>query len=128
MSYELIATIIFLGSIFGMGVILFRKIPVLAELALEITEEKEGIFSRLKDEIKNLFSLKSSSPKIFLQRILSKIRILALKTESKTSTLLERLRTKKRGGGKIENDNYWEELKKSANRGDKKSSAWPRRK
>jgi len=115
MSYELIATVIFLGSIFGMGVILFRKIPVLAKLTLEITEEKEGIFSRLKGEIKNLFSLKSSSPEIFLQRILSKIRILALKTENKTSTILERLRTRKMEEKENENDNYWEELKKSTN-------------
>ena len=115
MSYELIATVIFLGSIFGMGVILFRKIPVLAKLTLEITEEKEGIFSRLKGKIKNLFPLKSSSPEIFLQRILSKIRILALKTENKTSTILERLRTRKMEEKENENDNYWEELKKSTN-------------
>jgi len=121
MSYELIATVIFLGSIFGMGVILFRKIPVLAELTLEITEEKEGIFSRLKGKIKNLFPLKSSSPEIFLQRILSKIRILALKTENKTSTILERLRTRKMEEKENENDNYWEELKKSTNQKGRKS-------
>ena len=40
MSYELIATIILFGSLLGMVVILFRKIPVLVELP-EVSPRKK---------------------------------------------------------------------------------------
>ena len=61
MSYELIAIIILVGSLVGMAVIIFRKIPILAELS-EIPAArislKKGLF-KLKEKIKILNPFKS---------------------------------------------------------------------
>ena len=116
MSYELIATIILFGSLLGMVVILFRKIPVLVKLP-EVLPQKVAcpIFLKLKEKIKILNPFKSFSYEIFLQKILSKIRILSLKTDNKTFNWLQKLREKSKRKKIKENDNYWEELKKSTN-------------
>jgi len=113
---ELIATIILAISFLGILVILFRKIPVLVELP-EITKEaqKERFFLKLKDKIQNISFIKSFSAEIFLQKILSKIRILTLKTENKTASWLQKLRERAKRKKTKENDNYWRELKKSTN-------------
>lgn len=109
---ELVATItLFLGLI-GMGTILYRKIPILAELP-EIPGglNLKAKILRLKEKIKNLKYFESISFDILLQKILSKIRILSLKAEKKTSLWLQKLREK--SAKKKENDKYWEELKES---------------
>ncbi|PIV64895.1 MAG: hypothetical protein COS09_02445 [Candidatus Nealsonbacteria bacterium CG01_land_8_20_14_3_00_12] len=114
MSYEIIALIIFFGSLIGIGVIVFRKIPVLVELP-EILPQKEErkLFLKLKEKIKILNPLKSFSYEIFLQQILSKIRILSLKSENKIGGWLQKLRERTQKKKIEENDNYWEEIKKS---------------
>ena len=110
----LIVTIILFCSFVGMGVILFRKIPVLAELP-----EVPGGFSlkikilEIKEKIKNSKYFRLPSSEIFLQRVLSKIKILTLKIEKKTSFWLQRSRDKSKK--KKENDKYWQKLKKSIN-------------
>lgn len=114
MNYEAILIIVSLGSFLVVAAMFFRKAQVLAELS-EVREGrvKDGLLSRIKDRIKNSHRFQSFSFEIFLQKILSKIRILTLKTESKTSNLLQKLREnaqKKNGGG----ENYWEDLKNSA--------------
>jgi len=110
---ELIAIVILIGSIFGMGVILVRKIPILRTLPIERKLPRENLFSKLKNKIIILNPLKSFSTEIFLQKVLSKIRILTLKIESKTANWLAKLREKSKKKKKLENDNYWEEFKKS---------------
>lgn len=120
---ELIATIILVGSLLGMAVILFRKIPALAELP-EVSAERfnwKGTFLGLKEKLKILNPFKSFSSEIFLQKILSKIRILTLRTENKTANWLQKLREKALKKKNLENDNYWEELKKPTNEEDKDS-------
>ena len=117
MSYELIATIILFGSLLGMVVILFRKIPVLVELP-EVSPRKKrqkapGFFQKGIEKIKKSGPFKSFSYEIFLQKILSKVRILSLKTENRTFSWLQKLREKSKRKKIKENDNYWEELKKS---------------
>ena len=109
---ELIATIILVFSFIGMGVILFRKIPVLVELPVLPQKKACPIILKFKEKIKTLNPFKNFSFEIFLQKILSKIRILTLKTDNKTSNWLQKLRERARKK-KLENDNYWEELKKS---------------
>ncbi len=111
MNSELIAGIILLISLVGMGVIIFRKIPVLLELS-ETTQSHFG-WRHLFLKIKNLVPIKGFSIEIFLQKILSKIRILTLKTDSKTSNWLQRLRERAKKKKFGENDDYWEEIKKS---------------
>jgi len=115
MSYELIAIIILVGSLVGMAVIIFRKIPILAELS-EIPAArislKKGLF-KLKEKIKILNPFKSLSSEIFLQKILTKIRIISLKTDNKTFNWLQKLRERTQKKKAEENDNYWEEIKKT---------------
>ena len=69
--------------------------------------------SKLKEKIKILNPFKSFSYEIFLQKLLSKIRILSLKTDNKTFNWLQKLREKSQKKKNLENDNYWEEIKKS---------------
>jgi len=115
---ELISTIILVGSLLGIAVILFRKIPALAELP-EVSAEsfnwKKPIL-KLKEKAKTLNPFKSFSSEIFLQKILSKIRILTLRTENKTATYLQKLRERAQKKKIEENDNYWEKIKKSNER------------
>ena len=111
---ELIAISILIGSLLGIGVILIRKIPVLVELP-EVIKKPSGepFWLKLKRKIKNIPGFKSFSYEIFLQKLLSRIRILTLKTDNKTSSWLQRLREKSRKQKFQDNDNYWEEIKKS---------------
>jgi len=110
---EILATIIFFGSLLGMGVILFQKTPVLIKLPeAPASFNLKRIFSRLKEKIKILNPLRYISTEIFLQKILSKIRILTLKIESKIANYLQRLREKAQKKKEKENDNYWSELQK----------------
>ena len=110
----LIATLILICSILGMGIILFRKISALVKLP-----EVSGAFGikikfiQIRNKIKISKYFKLPSFEIFLQRVLSKIRILSLKAENKVSIWLQRLREKSRK--KEENDQYWQKLKKSIN-------------
>jgi len=109
---SLIATIFLFGSLIGIGVMVFRKIPILLTLP-EAALEKEGLISRLKKEILKLNPFKNFSLEIFLQKTLSKIRILTLKAENKTGSWLQKLREKAQKKKIQENDNYWQEIKKS---------------
>lgn len=123
MSYEITAIIILVGSLFGIGVILLRKIPVLVELPETPAgfNLKESLL-KLKNKIKFLKHLKIPAYEIFLQKILSKVRVLTLKTESKTSNWLEKLRQKSIKKRNNFSDNYWQGLKKSTNQKIKKKN------
>lgn len=111
---ELFAAIILLSSFVGMSVIIVRKLPVLREL--EVSPRKKGVVIRIQDGIKRAFALRArafwgvNSFDVFLQKVLSKIKILALKIEQKCSYFLEKLRTKTRE--KEESERYWEKIKK----------------
>lgn len=106
----LIATIILGISFLGMIWILFGKIPVL--LSLPVREPKESLFLKQFQKIKKINPFKNFSYEVFLQKVLSKIRILSLRAENKTSSWLQKLREKHQEKKEKENDNYWEELKK----------------
>lgn len=113
---ELIAIIILLSSIAGMSLIIWRKIPVLVTLPTKVKEPRESFFSKLKNKVKILNPLKSFSSEIFLQKILSKIRVLTLKVDNLTGNWLAKLRERVKKKKEIESDNYWEKLKESQNR------------
>jgi hypothetical protein len=121
---EIIAFIIFLISLAGIGFIVFQKIPVLVQLPEIVEIPRTGrLIDRLKSRIKNLPPFKSFSSELFLQKTLSKIRVLTLKIESKTATLLQKLRkeNQEKQNNKA-NDNYWSEIKSSINKDEKKKS------
>lgn len=124
MSYEIAAIIILFSSLIGIGVILFRKIPVLVELpdyksSNVLISFPVKWYKNLKEKIKNISFFKSFSSGVFLQKILSKIRILSLKVENKIAFWLQKLRERSLKKKNLENDNYWEELKKPTNEEDK---------
>jgi len=108
---ELIAVIILVCSFIGMGVIIFRKIPVLLTLP-EILLQKESFISKLKERLKKLNPFRNFSYEIFLQKILTKVRILSLRTDNKTFNWLQKLREKAQKKKTEKKDNYWEEVKK----------------
>lgn len=110
---ELIFIIILICSLFGIAVILLRKVPVLAELP-EIPVRFPKV-KEVKEKIRNFLGIRDFSYELYLQKILSRIRVLTLKTDSKTSGWLERLRQKNNQKNNSNNDNYWEELKKAKN-------------
>lgn len=112
MSYQIITQLLFLGSSLGICIVVFRKIPVLLNLPETESEGvKENFTLKLIRKIKEINPWKNFSYEIFLQKILTKIRILSLKTDNQTSNLLQRLRTKYRQKKVEQNDNYWEKIK-----------------
>jgi len=120
---ELIALIIFFGSFMGISAILYRKIPLLAELPETSEDFKlKRRFLLLKEKIKN-FKTKLPSFYIVLQKILSKIRILTLKLESKISNWLQKLREK--STKQKENEKYWTNFKDSINQKDSQNHNSP---
>lgn len=108
---EISVIIILIGSFIGMGVIIFRKIPVLSELAPE-SVRGPGVLTRFRDKIKNSKILKSFSKEILFQKILSKIRILTLKTDNKTSNWLAKLRQRTLEKKNKFSDDYWKKIRK----------------
>jgi hypothetical protein len=106
--------IIFFSSGLGLGSIILRKIPNLNSLAeVDFKSEGPGIISRLKAKAKETRFFKNFSYETFLQKILTRIRILSLKTDNKTFSWLQKLREKAQKKKERENDNYWEEVQKA---------------
>lgn len=110
MFLEIIFTSLLLIGLSGIGFILFRKIPVLAKLP-EANLPKGSIVSAIKKGIKKIPGAQKFDYELYLQKMLSKVRVLTLKTESKTGSWLERLRQRRNGHN--HDDGYWEELKKA---------------
>ena len=120
---ETIAFNILIVSFLGMLVIFLRKLPVLISLPQEIGGPQESLLFRLKDRILKIRPFRSFSFEFFLQKVLSKIRVLSLKIESKTANHLQKMREKSREQKGRENDNYWQELQKPTKKDDKEGSA-----
>jgi len=112
---ESIGLIILIVSIFGLGVITYRKIPLLLELPE--TAPSQFNWQELLIKIKNLLPFRNFSFEVFLQKILSKIRILTLKTDSKTSSWLQKLRERSQKKKFSQDENYWQEIKKIKKKG-----------
>ena len=107
----LIFTISLVLSLIGLGVILFRRIPDLVKLPEPSGALPNAVILRIKEKAKSFPGIRNYE--LYLQKILSRIRVLTLKTDSKTSGWLERLRQKKNHENGNNNDKYWEELKKA---------------
>lgn len=107
----LIAKIFLGGSLIGIGTILIRKIPVLVEIPEEEIEKFDWKIFFLKP-FNWIKDLKIFSSKLFLQKILSRVKILTLVIERKTESKLQGLREEAKSKRDRKNDNYWEELKK----------------
>jgi len=117
MKFELITQIILIFSFFGIIILILRKIPVLTELPESSVKGELGFkfFKETKEKIKSSKYFKLDFFEIFLQKILSKMRILSLKMENKMADWLKVLRERSQKKKTKIDDNYWKELKKSDN-------------
>ena len=108
---EVVSLIIFAVSFTVLAVIVFGKIPSLVQLPETVPSQIDwqGFLSR----VKTLNIFKDFSFEILLQKILSKVRVLTLKTDNKTSGWLQRLREKSQKKKFAEDDDYWEKVRKS---------------
>jgi len=109
MNSETIILAILLFSFLGLIILIFRKIPILVNLP---AVAGEGFISKIKSRIKESPGFKNFSFEIFLQKIISQIRVLSLKTDHKTFSWLQKLREKTQKK-KLEDGKYWEEIKNS---------------
>jgi hypothetical protein len=112
---ELIFIIILVVGFLGMTVVLWRKAPALSRLPEPADTLSSVLFSKIKEKTMNFPGVKDFSYELYLQKILSKISVFTLKTDSKTSNWLEKLRQKNNEKNHSPNDDYWEELKKAKN-------------
>ena len=110
---ELISFIVLLLSLAGMAVILWRKMPVLSKLPEPTGDLRKFLAEKIKEGTKKIPMVKDFSYELYLQKMLSRIRVLTMKTENKTGSWLERLRQKKNQKDRTNNDNYWDNLKKA---------------
>jgi len=109
---EIIGLIILIASFLLMGIMIYRKIPLLAELSLEGIKIREGMLKRIKNNVRNNIGPRTvSSSQNLLLKIISKARILFLKGENKMGHWLNALRQKSVKKKKVFSDNYWEKLK-----------------
>lgn len=116
---ELIASIILVVSLLGISVIVIRKIPLLREMEIGETSP-DFSFPAIKQRIQQ--GLTAKAEKFFqldfwdvlLQKIISKIKVLALKVETKCNFLLEK--TRERSKRAKEHEKYWEKVGKISSR------------
>lgn len=112
MNYKLVAEVIFIGSSIGLGGIIFNKIPVLS--ALSEKEIKAGDKKpKLTERLRKIEFFRKLSYENFLKKALTKVRILSLKTDNKTSSWLKELKDNSQRKKITEDDNYWDEVKKA---------------
>ena len=112
----LILTIILVCSFIGMAVLLFRKIPILVKLpgvSGGRQKQEEALALKIKRKVEKIPGIKNFSYEKYLQKILSRVHVLTLKTDNKTSGWLERLRRRTNRKDDHNNDDYWDELKKA---------------
>ncbi len=103
---EILFILILLGSATAMAVMMFIKIPVLVKLKAERSSSLDNIKERSRSILK-LFSKER-----LLYKFLSSFKVLVLKTEKKTSTLLANLRQKSIDEKNKFSDDYWKKLKR----------------
>ena len=122
-----IAQVVLITSFFSMAAILIWKIPVLKELKVN-KKTRVRSFLTPRERIKKTLFLKNQRFfkldfwNIFLQRILSKIKVLSLRIEAKSSRLLEKMREKTKKGK--ESEKYWEKVTKFSLRKKKKPASF----
>ena len=97
-----------------MGVILFRKIPALVELPeVSARTNLKGKLLSVKEKSAIPLPFKNFSADVFLQKVLSRVRVLTLRADNKTSDWLQRLRQKNRKMKERRGDNYWQKIRTS---------------
>jgi len=111
----LISIVIFILSLIGMAVILVRRIPDLCKLPEKDFRFDFGnsLAKGARIGLEKVPVVKNFSYELYLQKLLSRIRVLTMKTENKTGSWLERLRQRSCRKNQTNHDNYWDTLKKA---------------
>ncbi|MBU4481535.1 hypothetical protein KKH59_04490 [Patescibacteria group bacterium] len=122
---ELIALFILIASFLGMVVIVFRKIPVLVSLPAAFPV-KDTLVIKFKKRIGEISPFKNFSYELFLQKILAKIRILALKIENLTLNWVQKLKESYQKKKTLKIDDYWQKIRKEVKRKEVKKVAKPK--
>ena len=113
MNYEIISYSVLVFSLVGIIFFIYRKIPVLVSLPDVSSEKDSGKPSFFRKAFEKINPLKDFSSELFLQKILSTIRVLSLKTDHKTFNWLQNLRQNSQKNKLKDNEKYWDEIKKS---------------
>lgn len=114
MNYEIIAYGVFVLSLLGLVIFVYRKLPILAQIQEPLKQQnKDESPSALGKIAEKINPFKNFSHDIFLQKIISSVRVLSLKTDRKTFHWLQKLRQNSQRNKLKENDKYWDEIKKS---------------
>ena len=101
---EIIAIIIFIGSLCGIGVILFRKIPAMKELPIEKEIARQESFSDIGEKIKQVNPFGFTCFEKFLKKFLLRVRIFSLKIENTVNSLLKKIREKQESKNDFSDD------------------------
>ncbi len=110
---ELIALAILLISLIAAGAMVYQKLPVLVDLPEVPAQFDLKKFSqKLTKKAAEINPLKNFSTELFLHKVISKTRILALRIESKMSHWLQALRKQAQKKQEKHIDDYWTNLKK----------------
>lgn len=111
---DIISLIVLTFSFLGILVIVYRKIPILAELqeTAKPTHSWKNLSRGILQKLGRIKPVKNFSPELFLHKILSKVRVLVLKIDTKTSSWLHRLRERAKKKKMAQIDNYWQEIRK----------------
>jgi len=114
---EIIAIVVFLAGLTGMAVIFLRRLPELASLprTTPVFKLRKKLFpelwTRAKKKIGDFPFFKDFSAEVFLQKILSKFWVVALRTENKIAVWLTVLRQKSQKSQRLKDDqSYWDKL------------------
>lgn len=110
---EIISLTILVLSLAGLVIVIFQKMPVLAGLTKDSSSHFyfQNLLSQIQKKIKNISFLKNFSFEIFLQKLLSKTRIIFLRLENKIANILQKLREDSQKKKFIEDDDYWKKVK-----------------
>jgi len=106
---EIIFIIILFASALGMGTMIFLKRLHLVEVSLK---SRDGSLPRIKKIIGKNGTGKLFSRELLLQKILSKFRVLTIRTENKTSNWLVKLRQKSIENKDKFSEDYWKKIKR----------------
>lgn len=92
---QIIAFIIFIISLFVIGLVLYKKVPILVELPQNGYHgfKKPELVKETEKKIKDIY-FHFFEKQVLLQKVLSKFRVLILKTERIIDNLLHGIRKK----------------------------------
>jgi hypothetical protein len=121
---EIILFIVLFSSLAGLVIIVYQKVDLIPETTDSLPDQFN--LKNCLNQVKESLPFKDFSFESFLQKILSRTRVLLLKIENRISSLLQKLRQKSKAKKNLDqtdqddsflaktwqDDNYWQKVKK----------------